>query len=105
MAYDVIADIAKEFSEDMEYVREAIRISRERKEKEDMKKLNKMFTQDTKVTVYNLGDNTPGEFKAIVKGVYASHSYILEMIDFLPGQNQYSNIVVVFGCVKEGWKV
>jgi hypothetical protein len=58
------------------------------------------------VVIRRLGDLTPGEFRGLIRGVYACDvdghpdAYIVELIDRIPNQ-KYSNYVFTRGCVDE----
>ena len=64
-----------------------------------------IFKEGTKVLIHSLGDSTPGEYRAIVRGVTAEYYgecvYILEQIDFIDPTKEYSCITMVSACVKE----
>ena len=63
------------------------------------------FKDGTYVIIHSLGDATPGEFLAIVRGVIQPSpdgcTYILELIDQFDHNNKYSCVTVVSSCVKE----
>jgi hypothetical protein len=66
---------------------------------------SKYLPCDTRVMVHSLGENTPGEFRAVVRGVSATYPlgcvYILEMIDKFDSDYPYSHCGMVSACVRE----
>ena len=65
--------------------------------------MNNFFKDGTHVIVHSLGENTPGEFRAIVRGNALMGLYILEMIDRINSFEDYpyNHIIMTPACVKE----
>jgi len=69
------------------------------------------FVKDQPVTVRRLGPNTPGDYRAIIKGISVLNSeipgpfspanvWILEMVDRLPNQ-RFDYVTMVEACIDE----
>jgi hypothetical protein len=63
------------------------------------------FKEGTKVIVHSLGEATPGEFKAIVRGISSTYPegcvYIIEIVDPFNADYGYSCCGIVSACVRE----
>ncbi len=63
-----------------------------------------IFHQDDLVYLVNLGENTPGRYKAKVVGLASEYPdlnvYIVELLDKVPGYNNWSHGIMVDGCME-----
>lgn len=68
-----------------------------------------LLQQGTKVICSGLGETTPLEYRAVVCGIsgrfgdesFKGHTfYILEMIDKLPNQGEYTHVVLSDACIR-----
>lgn len=65
------------------------------------------FCEGQRVIVHSLGENSPGEFKGVIRGISAVYPegciYIVETVDRIREYNEYpySYFTITSACVKE----
>ena len=63
------------------------------------------YVNNELVIVHSLGENTPGEFYATIKGVSGIFPevtfYIVEWLDYHPGSEEWDCSVITSACIKK----
>ena len=67
------------------------------------------FFEGNKVTIHSLGENTPGEFRGVIRGLAvdngdnAASIYIVELVDKITVFYEFSHCAMPAACLREGW--
>ena len=65
------------------------------------------YKEGDRVTIHSLGDECPGEYRGIIRGLSSNAAYvnfyIVELIDSLDAKYAYSCCTMPEACLRPGW--